>query len=336
MILNFLKKLSFRKILNIILINFSFFYTKITKKILILGYPIGLSIEPNNFCNLQCPECPTGKNQLTKQRKNIDFEMYKKIIDETYLYLSHLLLYFQGEPYLYPNFFKLIQYSNEKNIYTKTSTNGHFLNSENAKKTVSSGLDELIISLDGITQETYEKYRKGGDLSKVLEGIKNIVFWKEKLHSKTPYLILQVLVFKTNEHQILDIKKLSKKLKVNKLDFKTAQFYDFEKGNDLMPETAKYNRYYKNNKGKFLIKNKLKNHCYLLWTSSVITCDLFVLPCCFDKNANFKMGNLETTKFKDIWKNKSYQNFRKKVLFSRKNISICKNCTEGLMTKYKS
>lgn len=113
------------------------------------------------------------------------------------------------------------------------------------KKTVESGLDRLIISIDGTTQDVYENYRVGGQLSKVIEGTKNIVKWKKELQSKTPHIIFQFLVVKPNEHQVEDVKKLGKELGVDEVRFKTAQVYDYENGNDLIPENMKYSRYKK-------------------------------------------------------------------------------------------
>src|SRR5439155_7274651 len=118
--------------------------------------------------------------------------------------LLYLVFYFQGEPYLNPDFLDMVKYASSKKIYTATSTNAHYLNDETAKRTIESGLDRLIISIDGTTQEVYQQYRVGGRLNKVLEGTKNIVKWKKELRSKTPFIIFQFLVVKPNEHQIED------------------------------------------------------------------------------------------------------------------------------------
>jgi MoaA/NifB/PqqE/SkfB family radical SAM enzyme len=106
----------------------------------------------------------------------------------------------------------MVKYAHDKGIYTATSTNAHYLTDEKAKKTVESGLDRLIISIDGTTQDVYQQYRVGGNLDKVLEGARNIVKWKKALKSKTPFVFFQFLVVKPNEHQIEDIKNWQKKL----------------------------------------------------------------------------------------------------------------------------
>jgi pyruvate-formate lyase-activating enzyme len=82
----------------------------------------------------------------------------------------------------------------DKGIYTATSTNAHYLNDQNARRTVESGLDRLIISLDGTTQDVYQQYRVGGKLEKVLEGTRNVVRWRRELKSSTPRIIFQFLV----------------------------------------------------------------------------------------------------------------------------------------------
>ena len=192
-----------------------------------------------------------------------------------------------------------------------------------------SGLDRLIISIDGTSQDTYESYRVGGDLKKVIDGAKNMVKWKRELKSSTPHLIFQFLVVKPNEHQTEEVKKLAKEIGIDEVKFKTAQVYDYENGNPLIPENTAFSRYRKNSEGKFEIKNQLLNHCWKLWHSSVITWDGRVVPCCFDKDATHQFGYLKTNTFTEVWHNEKYNRFRTSLLQSRSEIDICKNCTEG-------
>jgi len=259
----------------------------------------------------------------------LDEQLFSKIIDEIYTKLSYLIFYFQGEPYLNAAFLNMVKYASSKGIYTATSTNAHYLNDENARKTVESGLDRLIISIDGTTQDVYEQYRIGGNLNKVLEGTKNILQWKKQLKSSTPHVIFQFLVVKPNQHQIDDVKKLAKELGVGEVRFKTAQIYDYEHGSNLIPEIDKYSRYKKNADNTYSIKNNLLNHCWKMWHSCVITWDGRVVPCCFDKDAHYVMGELKQESFKQIWNSDAYLAFRASLLRSRSEIEMCKNCTEG-------
>jgi radical SAM protein with 4Fe4S-binding SPASM domain len=294
----------------------------------VTGFPISVSLEPTTSCNLRCPECPSGLRSFTRPTGMMDAGLAFSLIDQLNKDILYLIFYFQGEPFLNPSLLKMIKYASKKKIYTAISTNAHYITEEVAEHIVRSGLDRLIVSLDGITQEVYEQYRVGGNINKVFEGVKNIQAAKEKLHSKTPYTVYQFLVTAQNEHQVVDAKAMAKRSGIP-VAFKTAQIYNYEEGSPLIPKQSRYSRYRQNKDGRYRIKNKLENHCWRLWNSSVITWDGSIVPCCFDKDAHFKMGDARQMTFKNIWKSQAYQYFRGSVLKSRKEIDICKNCSEG-------
>jgi radical SAM protein with 4Fe4S-binding SPASM domain len=329
--MNLVRKLSFRRLWNGVKVFSSYQLGRLTGKPLQWGYPVSISFEPTTSCNLRCPECPSGLRQFTRPTGMLQPDFFRKTIDEIHKELLYLIFYFQGEPYLNPAFLDMVKYAASKKIYTATSTNAHYLTSENARRTVESGLDRLIISIDGTTQDVYKQYRVGGNLEKVLEGARNIVHWKKELKSKTPFVFFQFLVVKPNEHQIADIKKLAKEVGVDEVRFKTAQVYDYETDpNNLIPTINKYSRYRKGPDGIYTPKNKLANQCWKLQHANVITWDGLVVPCCFDKDAMHRLGNLQYQSFKEIWHNDKYKQFRSELKKSRKNIDICANCSEGV------
>ena len=311
------------------LVYISFYLTKYFKIPIQWGKPFSVSFEPTTSCNLRCPECPSGLRSFSRPIGMLEPSFFRKTIDELSKHLFYLTFYFQGEPYLNKNFLEMVTYAKQKKIYTSTSTNAHYFTDEVAKKTIESGLDRLIISIDGTTQETYQQYRVGGQLSKVIEGAKLIVKWKKELQSTTPFVIFQFLVVKPNEHQIDDLKLLAKDIGVDEVILKTAQVYDYENGNELIPENEQYSRYRKNSDGTYSIKNSLENSCWKLWHSCVITWDGKVVPCCFDKDAQHQLGDLKSNTFNQIWNNDKYKNFRVKLVKGRKEIDICTNCSEG-------
>jgi radical SAM protein with 4Fe4S-binding SPASM domain len=327
--LNFLSKLTLRRAWNMCLVYFSFYATKLLKKPVQFGMPFSISFEPTTSCNLRCPECPSGLRSFTRETGMLKEDFFKSTIDSLAKDLVYLTFYFQGEPYLHKNFLEMVSYARAKKIYTATSTNGHYLDDASCKKTIESGLDRLIISIDGTTQETYRQYRVGGQLDKVIGGAKRIVQWKRKLHSRTPYVIFQFLVVRPNEHQIDELKALAKEIGVDEVILKTAQVYDYENGHDLIPTIEKYSRYERKDDGTYAIKNSLENHCWKLWHSCVITWDGKVVPCCFDKDAQHRLGDLQTDTFREIWNNDAYKDFRVKLVKGRKEIDICTNCSEG-------
>jgi len=328
-ILNFVSKLTLRRLLNVGKLLSSYYVTKWTGKATQWGLPMTISIEPTTACNLRCPECPSGLRAFSRPIGNLKQDFFRKTIDELHKQLIYLIFYFQGEPYINPGFLDMVKYAKDKGIYTITSTNGHFLNDANAKKTIESGLDRMIISVDGTTQETYENYRKEGNLESVLQGARNIVKWKKEMNSATPHTIFQFLVVKPNEHQIDEIYKIAEEIGIDEVKLKTAQVYEYEQGNDLIPTIEKYSRYKKNTDGTYSVKNKLLNHCWKLWHACVITWDGLVVPCCFDKDAQHRLGDMKDKPFQEIWQGEDYDKFRKQLLKGRGQIDICKNCTEG-------
>jgi radical SAM protein with 4Fe4S-binding SPASM domain len=327
---NLLSKLTPRRGINALKVLSSYYISRMAGKPVQWGYPVSISFEPTTSCNLRCPECPSGLRAFTRPTGMLENSFFRKTIDDMHRELLYLIFYFQGEPYLNPSFLEMVKYASGKKIYTATSTNAHYLTDDNARKTVESGLDRLIISIDGTTQDVYQQYRVGGRLDKVLEGARNIVKWKKELNSNKPFVVFQFLVVKPNEHQIEDVKKLAVEIGVDDVWFKTAQVYDYKNDpNGLIPGIDKYSRYKKNDKGEWQPKNKLANHCWKLWHANVITWDGLVVPCCFDKDAQHQLGDLSKLSFREVWENEQYRDFRKQLMHSRKNIDICSNCSEG-------
>jgi len=193
----------------------------------------------------------------------------------------------------------------------------NFLNEDDAEKLVRSGLKALVISLDGASQEVYQRYRIGGDLSKVLENTKLIVEKKKKLNSSSPYIIIQFLVMRHNEHEMSRIRKIADEIGVDSLRFRPIYIDSLEKDRDWLPSNDRYNRY------KILEPNLRKKPCFWLWTGAVINWDCSISPCSggqtYDKKWDF--GNMFEEGFKKIWNNKKYRASRK--LFHGKKAEEC-------------
>ena len=327
--LRIVKHLSIIRLWNVAVLYNSYLISRFTKKTIHRGMPFSLSIEPTTACNLGCPECPSGLKQFSRPTGKLNLELHKEILNQLSKTVFYINYYFQGEPFLHPQFLELIKEAKKHNIYTATSTNAHFINAKKAEEIVASGLDRLIISIDGMTQETYENYRVHGKLQKVIEGTNYLLEAKKKLKSATPHLIFQFLAVKPNEHEIPEVVELGKKMGIDEVRIKTAQLYDYQNGNPLMPENEKYARYKKLPGGTYTLKWKTGNHCWRMWSSCVFTWDTKVVPCCFDKDAQHQLGSLQEKSFREIWKSKKYTGFRTAVLNHRNQIEICKNCSEG-------
>lgn len=318
-----------RKLANLGRIYASFHRSRRLGRSVHAGMPVKIGFEPTTHCNLRCPECPSGLRSFTRPTGRLSPALFRSTLDELAPWLSYLLLYFQGEPYLHPDFCELAAYAHEKGIYSATSTNGHYLSPEKARETVRSGISEVIISIDGVTQESYAAYRRGGRLDRVLEGARNLIAARRELRSLSPLILLQFLVVRPNEGEIPAIQALGRRLGADGVLLKTAQIYDFEHGSELIPTLDRYSRYRQRPDGRYEIKNPLENQCWKLWQGAEITWDGRVLPCCFDKDAQHEMGRLGEKSFTEIWQSAAYQHFRNSLLRSRAEIEMCKNCSEG-------
>lgn len=313
------------KYLNALASAGSYLLSSVAHSSIICGMPPAISIELTNYCNLRCPECPSGSGIMKRQRGFMDISFFREIIHELKPYLFNTNLYFQGEPMLHPSFNDFID--ELKGMHTIVSTNGHFINSDIARKMVSSGLKKIIISLDGPDQETYSKYRINGDVNKVIEGIRLMSEAKRAVSSEMR-LEIQMLVNRYNENKIPGIRKIAKEAGAM-LTLKSMQVYNTGRAGEWMPSDKRYCRYHIKD-GSYKIKGSLPGRCARLWFNPVITWDMKVVPCCFDKDAEYVMGDLKTDSFRNIWHGKEFYGFRNTVLKERGKIPICRNCTSGI------
>ena len=285
--------------------------------------PTFVSVEPANFCQLQCPECPVSKKQSSKD--SLSLEQFNRILEQIKDSVHTIQFYFQGEPLLNKELPKMIEAASEAGIYTTVSTNALTVTPLLAEKLMQSGLSRIIVSIDGMSEESYGAYRVGGSLHKALEGLVTLHQAKEATGSRT-HIELQMLRLRSNENEWSTISQRYRKMGADSLTLKTAQFYDFEHGNPLMPTDEKYSRYAKGKDGLYHLKRKPSRSCRRLWTGCIITVSGEVLPCCYDKASQFSFGNIFTTPLFEIWHGEKANRFRRTILQKRSRPSICSNC----------
>jgi len=311
--------------LNALLAGYSYLLSSMTGRPAAFGLPPAIGVELTNHCNLACPECTTGSGKMTRIKGFMDLGLFDKLITELEKVLYYTTLNFQGESTMHPKFFSFLVKS--RKLRTVLSTNGHFLTPEFAEKIVRSGLNKLIVSLDGMDQETYSAYRRGGDFKTVIDGIRNVhdanrrAGWPLKLE-------IQFLVSRINEHQIESARHFASEMKAA-FRLKSMQIINPDKMGKWIPSREDHSRYRKKQDG-FIIKNSFPDRCARLWFNPVVTWDGKVLPCCFDKDADHVLGDLNEDTFRDIWNGPKYTIFRKSLLAGRYMTDICRNCTSGM------
>lgn len=299
--------------------------------------PTFVSIEPANYCQLRCPECPIGRCNKEGERTDdhqhhrMTMEMFDTTLNQIQFTTHTIQFYFQGEPLLNPLLPKMIARAHELGIFTIVSTNAQALTHEIAEKLVASGLNRIIVSIDGFSEESYAAYRVGGNLNRALEGMQYLREAKAGQHS-TICIELQVLRLRSNEHEWQWIRHHYRSLGATRLVFKTAQLYDYKHGNPLMTNNLHHSRYRKNDDGTYyLYRSWFRRHwinfpCYRLWSGCVITTDGYVLPCCYDKAKKHILGSIVKESLSTIWYGKKADVFRHAVLQKNKDIAICQEC----------
>jgi radical SAM protein with 4Fe4S-binding SPASM domain len=310
---------------NAIAAGYSYMVSSVAGRPVTKGMPLALGAELTNHCNLRCPECSAGSGMMTRPKGFMSSALFDKLISELEPYLYNINLYFQGEPMLHAGFFHFLERC--VNLNTVVSTNGHFLSEDNAGKLAISGLKQLVISLDGMDQQTYSSYRVNGDFEEVTRGIRN-VSEAVKRNSSPMKIILQFLVNMNNEHQIAEARIFAHEVNAI-LKLKSMQIINKNDFVKWLPSQKRFSRY-DNKCNSYTLKNSYPDRCARLWFNPVITWDGKILPCCFDKNADHVMGDLNEDTFRGIWTGPKYRIFRKSVLSGRRMNDICRNCTSGL------
>lgn len=318
-----IKYISWRKIWNLCRLHKFYRKAKNGKLIGEVPPPSFASYEPTNICNLSCEMCPSGKGLLKRPRGTADMDLYRKFITENRETLIDIILHFQGEPLMYKQLGEMIAFARQNRIYTMFSTNGQLL-AQNIDIIRNARPDRIIVSLDGLSDETYTKYRVGGKVQNVLNGLEKL---SQLPANERPFIELQFLVFSHNEHEISELQKLKKKYHIDKITLKSAQIYENSQV-DFLPENKNFSRYEVFKSGSFRLKNGIKNQCKRLIFGTVVCFDGRVVPCCFDKDADHELGSIANQSLHEIRNSKKYIDFVNKVFSNRNEISICNNCTE--------
>lgn len=286
-------------------------------------------LEPTNICNLRCPLCPSGNGTLKRARGYMSLKAFQEIVDQIYKDIGMLILWNQGEPFLNKHFYEMIEYAAAKDMFTMTSTNASL--PLDCARIVQSGLDKLIISMDGLSESTYNSYRVNGNFELVQENLRELLHQKKLQKSSTPQVVWQFIIMKHNEHEIPKVKHLAKELGVDKLEFKTAQIYNPE-DSKFLPSSEEHSRYKSANSTPEL-KTALLNRCRRLWTQPVINWDGEMSICCYDKDLSIPIGKIKEHSFSQLWLGSSMNRMRSAILKNRAAFEICQNCGEGIVQK---
>ncbi len=305
-------------------------------QLLAMKIPKRVTIEPNNICNLRCPLCPTNTT-MERKRGNMTMDDFKFLVDSLHPKTEYIDLFLAGEPLLNPLTLEMTRYAADKGKKVMISTNATFLD-KYIDQVLESGLNKIMVAIDGATEETYLKYRVNGDFKRSIEGIRMLCERKSELGIEKPEIVLQFIVMKHNEHEIDDIIKLGEELGVDKVELKSVSLNSLKTEeekmklkDDWLPVNEEYSRY--NVEGNRIKIKHDPNYCYWIW-SSVIHWNGDITTCCYDFNGDhsfmnvFKMGG-----YQKVWKSKEYGKVRRAML--KRELKLCKTCniSDGYYTK---
>lgn len=321
----------------------SIYYYRYSKSPIVRSKPIRMVIDAGNICQLKCPLCPTGLERPTRKKSLLKFDGFKKVLDEAGSYLCEIDLYNWGEPFLNPDLFKMIGYAKKMGLKVNISSNLNLLKEEWIHEIIRLKLDHLTVSLDGTSEESYKKYRIGGDFNGVLANLRRLTALKKHYQSRYPKITWQFLIMKHNEHEIEEARKLAKEIGVDELHLRPIRcdmgmellMNDEEKiesAKAWLPTQDKHSRYNYKTKTK---KNPLSK-CLFQTTTMVINADGSVSPCCGVYDEKWDFGNALQDGVFAVWNNQKYQQARKAVLekdTANKDL-ICSYCIKNGFLEY--
>ena len=305
-----------KKLYNYLLNKFE----KKTGRCILKSLPVQVTFEPCNICNLRCPGCVTGAGHPECAEQGfLSLEKFKHIFDQIKDYIFSVTLHRWGEPFLNKDIFSIIDYASSSRCDTTLHSNFNIFDEDMAIKAIDSRLTHIYLSIDGATQETYQMYRRGGDLSRVFKNIGILTEMKKKRNSVFPLLTWKYLVFPFNAHEIGLAKQKARSLKINSIEFNPGNMDHLA----TVGVFRHYDPFSKNTETHFA------SSCSALWDSIFINPDGKVMPCCRAFREVDVFGDLTTNSLKDVWNNDFYLNARRTVSERRLDASLrypCKEC----------
>jgi radical SAM protein with 4Fe4S-binding SPASM domain len=318
------------KLSNIMLAEWELYRQKTTLR----AQPYYYIIDICNVCNLRCPLCPTGNSTIGRKQTMLSFQQYKEIFDKISEYALVVSLYNHGEPLLNPEVFSIIEHTHGSGVGTNISSNFNWPQPVDVKEFIRSGLDYVTVSLDGVTQEAYEQYRVRGDIAEAFDNLKRLVSAKKASKSKTPFIEWQFIVFKHNEREMAQARKLASEIGVDLLRFvspgmQPEQMHDAALQQKWMPANSAY--WERNPK---LVEERgyiFDRACFYLYRSMFIYPGGGVTPCCFAHDDKQDFGNIYENSVAEIWNNEMYRSarmlFAKRAPSETRSETICDTCT---------
>jgi MoaA/NifB/PqqE/SkfB family radical SAM enzyme len=267
-------------------------------------------------------------------------DLFFRIVDEIGKYIYRINLYGFGEPFIYDKTLDMVRYAADHNISVAIASNFNIVNEEIMERIIQSGLEHLIVSIDGIDQTSYEKYKVGGDFNKVITNVRLFQNMKKKMRSKLPFVDWQFVIMKHNAQMRKQAKAMAQELGIGiRYTCIGIDIKDHHQQEEWLPENESLSQY----DYETLTPKGAKDlqTCSWLYRTVFINWDGGVSPCCNyytgEKKSDF--GDVKYRSFREVWNNQSYTLARQFVSKQKtlneedKKSNICGRCEKFCIAK---
>jgi radical SAM protein with 4Fe4S-binding SPASM domain len=282
-----------------------------------------LSIEGTNFCNIKCIMCPRGEPDIMKREVgHMDRALFERVLDQAEFFVEPCWLHWFGEPLMNPEIFELIDIAKAKIPNVGISTNATLLTQERANRLLDTGLDTVIVAIDGATPESYEHIRKSDRFSYeiVQRNARYFIEERNRRGQKKPHIILSSIAMEETQDELDAYTKIWKEAGADEVMIKTMTAWG-QQTDDFQPLLTKDRA--------AQLQTPRQNPCLHLWQSLIVSWDGRVVPCCYDYDAKADLGDLRTQTLEEIWNGPAYVELRKAELEGRNFSALCKNCSDA-------
>lgn len=297
-----------------------------TGQTLLRSMPDIFAIESTNYCNLKCVMCPRGEPDIMERSLGVmDGDLFEKIVAQWEFFKEPCWFHWFGEPLMHRRLFEQIEYAKRVGVRNLgISSNATLLTMEKSAAILDSGLDSILLCIDGNNKETYEAIRKSAAFTyeEVCDNVEKFLAMRKRFNIKHPHTTVQIIVMEETKDQLEGFREKWMAAGADQVLFKLYTAWgnqEDERFVDLAPEAQR----------QYLVARKRPHPCFYMWDSVVIAWDGRVVPCCFDYDATMDLGSLRTQTLREIWNGPAYLALREAELAGQNTNKLCVNCTEA-------
>ena len=303
-------------------------------------YPPTVFIEPTNACNLRCPLCPTGSGRMTRPRGFVSPETCDRVFSEVTGHVEEVALNFYGEPMLHPELESLVRLGKRRGVRLKLYSNLALEPSCGWEALVAAGPDHLVVSIDGVTQDGYAAYRRGGRLQTVLDHLETLLAARERLGSGRPCVEVQMLALRANEGEWPLLAGRAEELGVDLIKHKLVNLgVDPDPASaELLPADPRHHYYDPERPPQVrpaLAERAARSTCKELYLGpAIVGWDARFILCCRDHDATVELGSLEDRPIWDLWNGAELAGLRRRLGDPRSRPGLCRGCPALFLEEY--